>query len=456
MAISFNSPQFIFFLLIFCGFYSFFQKKEIFKHIALIVAGSIFYFSTGKENFILLISDLFLTFYLVYLMEKSLKYKKPIFIFLLCKKIFVLCAYRYIQNFQAASAFPVGLSFYTFVSIAYVTDVYFGKISALKFKNFFSSSLFFPVMAAGPITKLQKIDSDLKNDQKLENYYEAIVLISSGLFKKAIAEFCNTLIYGNEIFEQSNSLLFTWVKALAFMAKYYADFSGYSDIAIGISKLMNVHIPLNFNLPFLSTSISDFWRRWHTSFSTFINEYLFQPLCYSDFFLYIQKIPALGKQLFKNRIYLAILVTLALSGLWHGFTLNFLFWGIYMGLWICLDSTNLGEWLKKQSVIIKWTITFLAVLHGFVIFMNSNLQNTITMFKKMYDFSSLGSIQLGLSYLLATLVVLILPHVSDYFLIRTQYLNKTKILGLVYSFLLITIHYYLLGFFGVPFVYFRF
>ena len=285
---------------------------------------------------------------------------------------------------------PVGISFYTFENLSYTVDVFQGKIEPeKKFLNYLLFLSFFPKLVMGPIVRASDFIPQLKKPYVVtdRDFADGFYLIITGLFKKVIISDYITANFVNYIFDTPS--LHTGVECLLAVYGYavviYCDFSGYSDVAIGIAKWLGITIPANFNSPYKSTSITDFWRRWHISLSSWLRDYLYIPLG--------------GNRHGTLRTYTNLFITMLLGGLWHGASWNFIVWGGLHGgalavhkVWSHIKKENLEqerEWAKILSII----FTFHVVCFGWIFFRSSNFNLAFQMIQQIaFDFSFDGSI----------------------------------------------------------------
>lgn len=246
---------------------------------------------------------------------------------------------------------PVGISFFTFQIMSYTMDIYFKKLEPIKsFKDFLFFVSFFPQLVAGPIVRATWFIPQINKKVYLDNdtIAKALILIMGGLIKKGIiADYISTN-FVDRVFE--SPALFSGVENLIAVYGYglqiYCDFSGYSDIAIGLAALVGFELPLNFNTPYKARSVTEFWHRWHMSLSTWLRDYLYIPLG--------------GNKLGKTRQYINLMITMLLGGLWHGASWNFVFWGGMHGLGLALDKFWLTMKLSQTKVmrVVSLFITF--------------------------------------------------------------------------------------------------
>lgn len=321
------------------------------------------------------------------------KSKKIQFLVLsLCINLGLLFYFKYcnffIDNFNsllgldinfAKVILPIGISFYTFESLTYVVDVYKGVHKPLKsFWQYQTYILLFPKLIAGPIVRYHDIADQITNREK--NYtpeakLSGFLIFCFGLAKKVII--ANTLgMQADAVFKLPIEQLDTaaaWVGAIAYTFQIYFDFSGYSDMAIGLCKIMGFRIPENFNNPYISTSITDFWRRWHITLGSWMKNYLYIPLG--------------GNKVSNTKLYRNLFIVFLLSGLWHGASWNFVLWGAYHGLFLVMERLFLGNVFEKLGKFISIPITFIIVITGWVLFRNENIGYAVSVIKQMYSFN---------------------------------------------------------------------
>lgn len=277
------------------------------------------------------------------------------------------CKYAdfFIENFNALMglsvpllrvALPVGISFYTFQILSYVIDVYRGDVPAQR--NFIDLAMYvamFPQLIAGPIVRYSDIAGSLKNRRtSLADASEGITRFSVGLAKKILLANQAALIVSEFKASGEKTVLFYWLYTVSYMLHIYFDFSGYSDMAIGLGRIFGFRFSENFNYPYISSSITEFWRRWHISLGSWFRDYIYIPLG--------------GNRVSTGRHIRNILVVWALTGLWHGASWNFVFWGIYYGLLLLAEKFLLGRFLEKAPVWLRNLYTMFAVIIGWVFF----------------------------------------------------------------------------------------
>lgn len=381
----------IYFLPIFLLLYHLVPHK--YKN-ALILIASIYFYSWGGPKFILVIlGTTCLDYFLVKAMnnQKTQSAKTRFLIISLCLNLGLLFYFKYcnffIDNINAAFGtkitwlevvLPIGISFYTFESLTYVLDVYRGIHKPLKnFWHYQTYILLFPKLIAGPIVRYHEIADQITNREK--NYTSSIklsgfLIFCIGLAKKTII--ANTLgIQADAVFKLPPEQIDTvaaWVGALAYSFQIYFDFSGYSDMAIGLGKMMGFKFPENFNNPYTSKSITEFWRRWHMTLGTWMKNYLYIPLG--------------GNQVNNFKLYLNLIFVFLISGLWHGASWNFILWGAYHGLFLVLERLFLIKFYKKIGNWFSIPLTFIIVITGWVLFRNENINQGFYIIKQLYSF----------------------------------------------------------------------
>ena len=272
---------------------------------------------------------------------------------------------------------PIGISFYTFQALSYVIDVYREHNKAQK--NIFNLALyisFFPQLIAGPIVKYHDIESQIINrTESLENISYGIKRFIYGLSKKVILANMFALSC-DEILKQPVSELSTvlvWLAAALYTLQIYYDFSGYSDMAIGLGHMFGFKFLENFNYPYISKSVQEFWRRWHISLSTWFKEYLYIPLG--------------GNRRGKYFTYLNLFIVFFATGLWHGASFNFILWGLWHGLFLVIERIFLGKLLEKNKLkFLNHIYVILVFVLGWVLFRANDLKHALELYKVMFNY----------------------------------------------------------------------
>lgn len=295
-------------------------------------------------------------------------------------------------------ALPVGISFYTFQTLSYIIDVYKGEVPVQKnFINFGTYVTMFPQLIAGPIVRYADIDAQLvKRNLSLYKFGQGVAWFLRGLGKKVLLANNIGMTFDAivAIAPGDRSMLTAWIGCLAYAMQIYFDFSGYSDMAVGLGKMLGFEFVRNFNYPYISKSITDFWRRWHISLSTWFREYVYIPLG--------------GNRVSKLKHVRNILVVWMLTGFWHGAAWNFMMWGLYYGLLLLLEKYVLAPKLQKLPDIVQQIYSFVLVLIGWVLFFSASLPDALVYLGNMFGIGGHGIIDsTGLYYLAGNLILLV-------------------------------------------------
>jgi alginate O-acetyltransferase complex protein AlgI len=390
----FNSYIFIFvFLPITLFVFNLISKtKKTNLLISWMITASLFFYGWWNIYYLWLIifSAIFNYSVACCLLKINKKYKSFLLIFGIAVNLGLLSYFKYYNFFLENMAFffenqifletiilPLGISFFTFQQIAFLVDVYKGIKKNYKFLPYFLFVTFFPQLIAGPIVYHNQLIPQFLQKEifgiKSKNLVIGFVIFTLGLFKKVILA-DNAAVYVNLIFGAAEtnfniSFLDAWSGALFYTFQLYFDFSGYSDMAVGLARMFGIIIPINFYSPYKSTSIIEFWRRWHITLSSFLKNYLYFPLG--------------GGRLGTNRKMINIMITMILGGLWHGAGWLFLLWGAIHGLFIVINHTWNIYFNLKLWFIFKWFITFLAVVFAWVPFRCESVEGLINMWSGM-------------------------------------------------------------------------
>ena len=300
---------------------------------------------------------------------------------------------------------PVGISFYTFQSLSYTIDVYRGRFRPTQsFTAFAASVSFFPQLVAGPIVRAAHLVPQMLEGPRLQwsKAQLGVLLVAVGAFKKTVADLLAPV--AGEVFSGGASgLVDAWIGALAFTGQIYGDFSGYTDIAIGLAYLMGYDFPGNFQLPYFARSPSDFWRRWHISLSTWLRDYLYIPLGGNRYHLY------------RN-----LMLTMALGGLWHGAQWTFVLWGVYHGLLLVgqrfLTRTPTSPPPRALEPLRVAFMFYLTVV-GWVLFRAETTTDALSLLGHMHA-GTLGVEARSMLVGFLVLVALVVPHLIDAFILR--------------------------------------
>lgn len=387
------------------------KNKVIVKNAILLIASFIFYAWGGIYYLLIMIASILVNFFGGHLIEtkfKESKYRKLVLIITIALNLGILFFFKYfnmlvtaIESIMALDkgldvawnalismegtgalqikkiVLPIGISFFTFQSMSYVIDLYLGKTKEQK--NIFDFALYvslFPQLIAGPIVKYKDIEDQIQNRvETFEDFAYGVKRFCYGLAKKVLISNLFAEI-ADKIWALETSTLGTavaWLGIISYTIQIYFDFSGYSDMAIGLGYMFGFKFKENFNYPYTSLSIQEFWRRWHISLSTWFKEYVYIPLG--------------GNRKGKARTYINLFIVFLLTGIWHGANFTFIVWGLYFGLFLILERAFLGEWLKKNPIkILNWLYMIIVVMVGWVFFRAENIFQAIEYLKQMFSF----------------------------------------------------------------------
>jgi len=350
-----------------------------------------------------------------------------------------------------APALPIGISFYTFQALSYIIDVYWGNVKAQRsWFNFTMYISLFPQLIAGPIVRYSDVEGQIENrEHSFEKIFQGIWRFCIGLGKKVLI--ANQIGAVWETLSGNGTVLGAWVAALAFMFQIYFDFSAYSDMAIGLGRMLGFDFTENFRYPYQSDSITEFWRRWHITLSTWFREYVYIPLG--------------GNRKGKARQLLNLLIVWLLTGLWHGAAWQFVLWGLYYFLFLALEKTFLLAWLKKIPRLLRHIYAMLVVVLGWVLFASADIGAAGSLYKAMFGIGVPLWDDNGLFRLAGCGILLIVCCVGATQLpgklaLRLQQKLPARVFGPVQALVLLGILFVCLSFLVAdsynPFLYFRF
>lgn len=389
----FSSSVFLFlFLPLFLVVY--FLAPNKLKNLVLLLS-SLFFYSWGENLLVLvMICSIVADYGAAIIIEKGFR-KIGLFISLLTN-LLLLSYFKYynffldsinsiLESFNLGMAYksleialPLGISFYTFQSMSYTLDVYFGKVKANKnLIQFATYVTMFPQLVAGPIVRYIDIQKQLVNKRlSWDNFYSGAIRFILGLAKKMIlANSCGYVadnIWAMEFSDYSTSV--AWLGIIAYSLQIYFDFSGYSDMAIGLGRMLGFSFLENFNFPYIAKNIRDFWRRWHISLSTWFRDYLYIPLG--------------GSREGAIRTYVNLVIVFFITGLWHGASWNFVVWGMIHGLFIVIERLGFDKILEKLWMPIQHFYTLFVVVIAWVFFRADNLSDAIAYNVRLFTISS--------------------------------------------------------------------
>lgn len=363
------------------------------RNIFLFIFNLIFY-GWGEPTLVLLmVFNVFFNYIGGYLVDKFRNddKKKKLFLILTCiLDIGILAVFKYTNMItdtlnmlpfldipSLKISLPIGISFYTFQTMSYVIDVYRDDAPVSKnFINFGTYVALFPQLIAGPIVRYKDVAYQLEHrKESLEQFTNGVKLFMVGLGKKVLI--ANSMGNLNEaIFSttDNNGVLGTWIGLLAYTFQIYFDFSGYSDMACGLGNMLGFEFLKNFNYPYISKSITEFWRRWHISLSTWFKEYVYIPLG--------------GNRRGVKRQIINLLIVWGLTGLWHGASWNFLLWGLYYGLLLILEKFVLKKYLDKLPSFLQHIYTMIIVIIGWGLFKFTTISELGSCFADMFNFAN--------------------------------------------------------------------
>ena len=446
----------------------YFITPKKYKNIILLIASLLFYLYGEPKYVFLMIAEIIIAYIGAILIDKYKNQSKNILITTLFIHVFLLIIFKYtdfiIQTINDISnanikllniALPIGISFYTFQIISYVIDVYNGKVKVQKnLINLATYVSLFPQLVAGPIVRYQTVEKELDDRvHSFNNFAYGIRRFSIGLAKKvlianALGELCNKAFALNE-----TTIIFYWIFGISYMLQLYFDFSAYSDMAIGLGRIFGFNFPENFNYPYISKSITEFWRKWHISLSTWFKDYVYIPLG--------------GNRDGKYKQIRNILIVWLLTGIWHGANWTFLIWGLLFGIILIIEKMFLNKFMEKLPSFVRRIYVLFIVMILFIIFNSDNMSVALTNIKGLFGMN--GEVFINdytLHYLKSYLPILIIALFGATPFIKTliDKLRKNKyvnnIINILEPILIVMILFvvtsYLIDNSYNPFLYFRF
>lgn len=345
-------------------------------------------------------------------------------------------------------ALPIGISFYTFQTMSYTIDLYRGKIGVQKnLISFGAYVAMFPQLIAGPIVTYEAVEKELnERTETIEQFSEGVMRFIEGLAKKVLLANNIGLVWESIKLTPENqlTLIGAWLGILAFALQLYFDFSGYSDMAIGLGKMMGFKFPENFNYPYLSKSVTEFWRRWHMTLGNWFREYLYIPLG--------------GNRVSRPKFYRNLMIVWFLTGFWHGAGWNFILWGLFFGVLIIIERMGFLKLLEKSPSFIQHGYLLIVVMISWVFFSLENQTQIVVYLKAMFGMGGAGILNTETLYHLSNYGVMLLIGV----VFATPYMNQLKkyikpwMLYIFYIGILVLSTAYLVDSTFNPFLYFRF
>ena len=463
----FSSITFLFYFLPIVLIIYYIAPKK-FRNVVLLISSLFFYFfGEPKYGWIMVLSIISMYIHGILIDKfKSTKYKKVPLISGIVISIAVLFYFKYfdflIENINLwlnkkidifGIILPIGISFYTFQMISYLVDVYRGEAKVQKsFVKLATYISLFPQLIAGPIVRYTTVEEQLKNrEYTFEKFAHGVRRFVIGLAKKVlIANVMGELV---NVFNEygDGTVIFYWLYAISNMIQIYFDFSGYSDMAIGLGKMLGFEFLENFNYPYIAKSITDFWRRWHISLSTFFRDYVYIPLG--------------GNRVSKIKWIRNILIVWALTGLWHGAAWNFVIWGLLFGVLLILEKTIFKNIIEKIPGFIRHILVLVIVAISFIIFSGSDMNTILSQILGLFGIGDTGfASSVSIYYLKSFLIILSIAIIGGTPIakiiaekLKKKYPKTINILEMIFLIILLSIcvAYIVSGSFN-PFLYFRF
>ena len=400
------------------------------KNYVLVFVSLIFYAWGEPVYVILMIYSILMNYGMGRLMESQPRFKKAILGYTVFLNLLVLGFFKY-SGFLVTSLnsilpaghqlpvrdlkLPIGISFYTFQALSYIIDLYRGKFKAQKNLIRFAAYItMFPQLIAGPIVRYEDVESQFEaREITLKKFGRGILRFIAGLGKKVLLANTAGVVFDAARGLEAQSFLSAWLGTVGYTFQIYFDFSGYSDMAIGLGEMLGFEFPENFKYPYLARSVTEFWRRWHISLGTWFREYVYIPLG--------------GNRVSVPRHILNLFVVWMLTGLWHGAGWTFLLWGVYYGILLILDKYLFSRWKIPKAIGVL--VTLFLVMLGWVVFSSDTIGDAFRTYGAMFcvgvPFATTGSAYVLLRYGL----LLVVEAVACLPLMRKLYVTITKVRG---------------------------
>ena len=461
----FTSISFLYYFLPIVLIAYFIVPKKV-KNFVLFIASMAFYFYGEPKYIFLMLAEIFIAYVGAILIDKYKK--KSVLAVTLAIHIGLLVFFKYtdflianINNIFNAKlnllqlALPIGISFYTFQIISYEIDVFRGNVKVQRnFLNLATYVALFPQLIAGPIVRYETIEDELSNRKhSFENFAYGTRRFTIGLAKKVLianmlGEICNKFTMADE-----KTVVLYWLFAISYMLQIYFDFSAYSDMAIGLGRIFGFHFLENFNYPYISKSITEFWRRWHISLGSWFRDYVYIPLG--------------GSKEGKIKLVRNLLIVWLLTGIWHGASWNFVVWGLMFGVLLIIEKLWLGKYIEKLPKIFRSLYVLFIVMISFIIFNANTMKEAFANIAGLFGANSIGMIDdYTWYYLKSYLVTLIIAIIGATPLMKNiaEKLKKNTVMSKIINVLepiamvgiLIIVTSYLVDNSYNPFLYFRF
>ena len=338
-------------------------SKDNYKNYILLIFSLFFYSWLEPKYILLMILSIIMNYYFAKKIDKRKRKRKQLLI------ISIIVNLSFLIFFKYNNKLPLGISFYIFQEISYLIDIYKKKVRLEKNIFYFGTYIsFFPQLIAGPIVRYKDIEKELrKRKYTFNNFCDGLRRFMIGFGKKVLIA-NNSGIVVNSIFNSESikeyGIILIFIGLISFSIQIYYDFSGYSDMAIGLAKMFGFNLIENFNYPYISLSIKDFWRRWHISLSNWFKDYVYIPL-------------GGNKKYIRN-----IILVWLLTGLWHGAGWNYILWGMYFAFLLLIEN-KLESYLTKIPTLVKWFITFFLINIGWLFFKVENINTIIIIIKNI-------------------------------------------------------------------------
>lgn len=389
----FSSLSFLTIFLPFTVAFYFISNNRFIRNIILLIASLLFY-AWGEPSFVfLMILVVAVNFQMVLLIDKLKNknyssYAKYLFIVTLILNFACLGFFKYLNFFienlnlfgldlnPMSIRLPIGISFYIFQIVSYVIDAYYERVKVQRrFYLLLTYTCLFPQLIAGPIVRYSTVEDELLNrKESLTDFNTGLRRFIVGLGKKVIIA-NNVALVANHVFQDivptDLSFTFAWIGIISYTLQIYFDFSAYSDMAIGLGKIFGFHFLENFNYPYIAKSITDFWRRWHISLSTWFRDYVYIPLG--------------GNRVSKCKLIRNILFVWMLTGFWHGASWNFILWGLYFSLFLILEKFFFGNSMERVPIVSN-IYTLFIVMISWIIFNTSNMTHFLQYISALFNF----------------------------------------------------------------------
>lgn len=443
-------------------FFIYFFAANRYRNMVLLTASIIFYAWGEPKNILLMFLSITVNYILGLLVAKSWKYKRIFFVIAVTYNLGMLFIFKYL-NFAVNTinqiagmeiqieeiALPIGISFYTFQVMSYVIDVYCGRVKAQR--NFVNLALYialFPQLIAGPIVRYTDIEKQvIQRTTTWENARIGVVRFMTGFSKKVlIADQLSVLV--DTCFAGNYPSIYTnWIGAVAYTLQIFFDFSGYSDMAIGLGKIFGFDFQENFNYPYIAQSIQEFWRRWHITLSSWFRDYVYIPLG--------------GSRAGSVRTYVNYIIVFFMTGLWHGASFSFIVWGLFYVFFLIVERLGWNHILKRLPRILRHMYAIFIIIIGWVFFRADTLTSAVYYIMGMFCFHGKDAANFAyimnrqIWFFMIAGILLSVPHPRiDKFFNRNMATEITREILIVAIFIVAIC--YMVGSGFSPFLYFRF